>query len=205
MPRKPSKIFFVCETCGGQATTHDVRTRLGRCGHCAESGSWTIVVSYSETSNELSILGTLSLLAFGVGWRKSSTATNHTTAGGISPDVAQYLTEDRRLLYSRVVEYMRLRGKQELVQQGTLPCRVCDVEYITLDSKPWTQDGYCSKLCAARDGANSPANVAEVSGGQERIPAIKVVCPNGHYFEVLASFSGCRRPCTECGEKTSVP
>ena len=82
-------------------------------------------------------------------------------------------------------------------------CLVCDALYVPAENKSWTGQGYCSKSCAMEDDA---APVFEALTEKHlRVPMIAVVCPNGHEFEVFASFSGCIRPCPDCRAKTSVP
>jgi hypothetical protein len=205
MPRKPSHIVFVCEACRRQASPRNLRSWSGRCQRCKSDASWTLVVNYTESDTELSLLGTLSTMIFGLGWFSTKAYTNQMTASGISADVARYLTEKRSLVAPRVVEYIRLREQQNLQQRGAQSCKVCDARYVPSDEKPWSQEGYCSKVCATKDGAAFTVETDTSPGRKPRAHTIAVVCPQGHAFEVLESFAGCIRPCTECGAKTAVP
>ncbi|MBI1246823.1 hypothetical protein GC197_03135 [bacterium] len=204
MPRAPSRIGFVCESCQRTASVRQMRRWRGECRRC-KGRSWVLTIDYSETEVETSAVGILSSLTLGFGWYSTKTSTNQTTVGGVSAEVGQHLTETRSNVALRVVEYLRLREHQDLRDRGAQPCRKCDVLYVPTSEKPWTETGYCSKSCAAQDGVES-APVFQASEADESKPSmITVACPKGHEFSVLASFSGCLRPCTTCGEKVAVP
>jgi hypothetical protein len=76
---------------------------------------------------------------------------------------------------------------------------------MAVKGRTWNEQGYCSKLCASRDGANPAVEPSGLPGRPSRGHMVEVACPQGHRFEVLASFSGCIRQCPECGAKTPVP
>ena len=204
MARRPSEIRFVCESCRRPAKVGDIRRWSEQCRYC-QGRSWQLLVNYTDTQVEASILGLLSSLIFGVGEPTRKTYTNQVVVDSVSAEVAQFLTEKRRLVASRVVEYIRLREQQELLDRGARACRICNGVCVPAEDKPWTQEGYCSRSCAARDGFEESPLFEPSTDNRHAAPTITVVCPNGHAFEVLASFSGCMRPCPDCGAKTPVP
>jgi len=203
MTQEPSQISFVCESCQERVTVDEARRLLGECRRC-QGQSWTLVVSYTDEVFEGSLPGLLATTVLGGGWHETKTYSNHTVLEGVSAEVVQVLTEEPSLTASRVADYVRLREQLDLREQGARPCGICKVLYVPTESKPWTQQGYCSELCASRGGVNT-ARPLEASAERRHVSTIAVVCPHGHEFEVLAMFKGCTRPCTECGAKTPVP
>jgi hypothetical protein len=203
MAREPSQISFVCESCQKRATVDQARRCLGECPRC-QSQSWTLVVNYTDEVLEGSMPGLLAASVLGVGSHETKTYSNETVLDGVSAEVVQVLTEEPSLAASRVADYVRLREQLDLREKGARPCEICKVLYVPTESKPWTQQGYCSQLCASRGGV-SAARPLEEPTKKRHVSTITVVCPHGHEFEVLAMFSGCTRPCTECGAKTRVP
>jgi hypothetical protein len=153
MPRAPSQILFVCESCQQQVDPRQLRRSSGRCDRFSGQGSWTLLVRYTDTETDvsMSLLGSLSLAFFGIGWQTVNNYTNQMAVGGVSADVAQYLTESPSLVAHRVVEYVRLCDQQDLKQRGAQACKGCGAMYVPSDDKVWTELGYCSKMCAAKD------------------------------------------------------
>lgn len=204
MARAPSQIGFTCESCGRDASVRQIRRWRGECGRCQEQ-SWLLYANYSDTTVKGSSIGVFSWLTLGIGWYSMEKVTNQTAAEGVSAEIARELTEDRSLLAARVVEYLRFREQEKLRARGAKSCRNCGILYVPLSEKPWTHGGYCTKSCAAEDGVSPSPSLQGPQEKLTRVPMIPVVCSNGHEFEVLASFSGCRRPCNFCGVKVDVP
>lgn len=209
MPVRPSQIDFVCESCREFAKPRHVRRYNGRCRYC-HGQSWTLLVHYRFTEVRRSPMGMLSAFTFGIGWYTANTVTNQSVVPGVPAETARWLTERRWRIKTRVVQHVREYEQNKLRELGAKPCGACGILYVPSPDKPWTQGGYCSKSCAANDAADiSAAIVAPANGlstnGRPRMPTLSVVCPNGHRFDVLASFSGCVRPCVNCGAKTLVP
>lgn len=216
--REPTQIFFVCEGCQKRVKPRVIRRWAGHCRKC-ESESWTLLVNYSETAYGYSILGLLSGLFYSRGWFNSTTHTNQVSAAGITSDVAQKLTGQPSLVAFQVTQHLRKQETQELHDRGAQPCQTCRTLYVPVAGKPWTEQGFCSKSCAVQGGveisalnlesssesSGEPAqNESQTSGSQPSFTTT-VKCPNGHEFEVMVSFSGLMRPCSECGAKTRVP
>jgi hypothetical protein len=153
---------------------------------------------------EFSLLDVLVHLFIGAGWYKTKSLTNRLTTDGVPAEIARYLTEDRSLVTSRVVEFIHLREKQRLLQEGGRPCARCDAVFVASEDKPWTALGYCSKLCAAEEGNIAIPQVSETTIAPTLSSTIDVTCPNAHNFKVPVSFVGCMRRCPECGERTVV-
>jgi hypothetical protein len=201
MSQAPSEICFVCEACQKPATARHVRRWSGLCRHC-QGQSWSLIVSYTHAEAEPSAAGLLASATIGVGFSKVTTTTNQTVVDGVSSKIAHALTEKRSQVAVRVVQYLRLRDQQNMRDRGAISCQMCDALYIPTDEKTWSRQGFCSKSCAAKGDADP---VFETTEKPARVPMISVVCPNGHQFEVFASFSGCIRPCPDCRAKTHVP
>jgi hypothetical protein len=158
MPRAPSRIVFLCESCQRRAKPRHLRRWSGRC-LCDRDSSWTVEVDYTESDTEASVLGSLTAILFGIGWRKRTTYTNQMTAGGITPDVARYLTEKRSHVVPRVVAYIRLREQQDLQRRGAQACRYCDAKYVPSGSKPWHEQGIAARFVLRNmEPASSPMN-----------------------------------------------
>ncbi len=204
MPRKPSQIGFVCESCKKAAKARQIRRWLGQCRRC-QAQSWTLLVSYTDTEVDTSALGLLTSPLFG---HKKNTYTNQTAVNGLSARIAQYLTETKSLVASRVVDVLHRLELQSLHDRGAQSCRICDALYVPAEQKPWTQQGYCSKSCAAHSGPTETPIFEESTDDTptHRVAStVKVICTNGHEFQVLASFSGCIRVCPDCAAKTPIP
>ena len=204
MPRAPSQIGFICESCDRPATVRQMRRWVGECRHC-RGRSWTLYANYTDTEVETSVAGLAAAMTIGIGWQTVRTSTNQTMVHGVAARVVQWLTEDRSLVAARVVAYIRMREQQALRDRGAQSCKVCDIIYMPAQDKPWTLAGYCSKSCAARGDLETPPIFQEVGEKHQEVPTMMVTCPNGHTFYVPASFSGCLRKCTYCGAKTPVP
>jgi hypothetical protein len=204
MAQTPSNIAFVCESCQRPAKARQVRRSLGQCPRC-RGESWKLVVKYTDVDVALTAFGWATLITLGFAWNRVNKTSNQMAVDGVSAEVAAVLTENRSLVASRVVEYVRLRDQQSLRARGGQLCQVCEVLYVPADDKPWMQQGCCSKSCAAKAGWNASPNEERPNQRRASSPTIAVVCPQGHEFEVLATFSGCVRPCLSCGAKTRVP
>jgi len=164
-----------------------------------------LVVNYTEPDMDFSLLGSFAVVAKGLKWKNKNFYTNQVTIPGISADDAQHLTEIPSLISERVSEFLRNHEQQALLERGAQCCKMCDALFVPSDGKVWEQRGYCSKMCGMRDGLLLAIEVEPSEKRPQESPKVQAVCANGHQFEVLAAFSGCRRPCTECGAKTSIP
>lgn len=205
MPRVPTSICFVCESCGKTARPGRIRRWFGRCGRC-DGRSWTLAVKYTETEREFSPSSLFASLLSP--WRGLCTVrvfTNQVVARAVSDEVAVRLTQDRWRVRERVAEYLRRRGQADLQAQGAEKCAACDALFVPAEEKPWTKLGYCSKACRAEAGAAVESTPAPTAPGPQAGRSVRVTCPSGHGFEVNATYSGCIRRCPEYGEKCSVP
>ena len=202
MSKKPSKIEFFCEECLRRVTPRRLQRNDGMCHKCPAETTWTLRIYFSEVEVRQNFLGQTISFLYGLGWRNIVTHTSLKVIEGITSEVALALTNDKKKMNSKVVEYLRLRSNQQFQRQGAERCSVCHVQFMPHSDKKWNQQGYCSIMCAAQDGRPEHLDASEQSVARQ---AISVVCPNGHTFEVMLSYSGCRRPCTECGAKSQVP
>jgi len=206
----PNSVAFVCEKCGHELNHHAVRDLKGRCNKC-KGESWSIHLIYKHVDRERDSLGTavgIAGLALGsVGWASSTNIKHSTDSNSVRNIPGQTvigLLENRATYRTRLLEFVRLKQKQDMRDKGGGACKSCDTMFAPGEGKPWTKAGYCSKACGAKGGWRMSTE-EKVDEQKEVSPTISVSCPNGHKFEVLASFSGCRRPCLECGEKTEIP
>ncbi len=209
MPRAPSKIGFICESCERSASVRQVRRWLAECRR-RRGKSWTVYVDYTDTEVDVSVTATIALTIVGVAWPRIRKLTNRTTVGGVDAETVRALTDERSSVEGRVVYYIRHREQEALRERGARPCRMCDALFMPVDEKPWTLEGHCSKLCAHRDDHRDSSLQQETPTFHEASTAlgrrtVEVICPSGHPFEVPAAFSGCLRRCPACGAKTLVP
>lgn len=202
MPRLPTRISFICEGCQQGATPEQIRKANGHCQVCSVS-SWTLLAGYTDTevgvSPGLSPFGHLAIKV------SVDSLTNEVTVPGIAASVAKGLIADPKLVSERVADYVRSCYREELCKQGARPCLACDALFVPGKDKPWAEEGYCSLVCYTRAGKKvKPAGHEEASRPAAR-PMITVECPNGHKFQVMASYTGCFRTCPQCGKKCAIP
>ena len=70
MPKKPSKIVFICESCGCSPRLSCRTLREGDCRKCDQCATWKVEAHYTEknTNYGRTALGIFCLLVFGRGW-----------------------------------------------------------------------------------------------------------------------------------------
>jgi hypothetical protein len=205
--RLPDKVSFACESCGWRPWAWQIRRHLGACRKC-QAKSWSITASYTDVDTPR--VSPLSVLALsGLGWiylySSLKRLTNHVTVTNVGAEVILELVDTDRLIRRRVSEYLRIRERQKLEERGAIVCPACEVLFVPAANKPWNQQGYCSKACAADHATVCFTPVADEQSADRHRVTVLVVCPSGHESEHLASFSGCFRPCPVCGTKCKVP
>lgn len=163
---------------------------------------WTLIASYTETEVERT---SLELGVVSIGWNEVSSATNNFAVSGVSAEVASELTEDKSQTLERVSDYFRTRQQQQALSQGAKLCKTCQTLFYPTAEKLWTGQGFCSKLCGVKAGAITDVMIESPAALESTKRTIEVSCPGGHVFEVLPTFSGCLRPCPQCGAKCPVP
>jgi hypothetical protein len=204
MPKKPTSVLFVCETCGKSAKPGKVRRWQGWCRRC-DGRRWALLAEYTETERNFSLLGILTSLVPGGGLYSVRVATNQVTVRGVSDEVARHLTRDRWQVKAQVAEYLRRQQGAYLRAKGGQTCRACDGLFVPSEDKPWTTLGYCSKACCVEAGATIESMFEETPAEPRGGRTIRITCPCGRAFDVHATYSGCTRRCPECGEKCAVP
>lgn len=221
MPREPSLAIFTCEFCG-RASQADARManhllpfkrRLpilanGRCRHCGGE-YWSISVLFAEAGVDVaeSVVGIGLAVTTGHGFVQQSTAVNRIDYPHVAATIVAQLNEEPRGRMMRVAQFATAMERDRLKQQGGRDCAQCGALFVPASKTPWSEKGYCCKMCLVEaEGASSAVTFSEVEQPErEALNRIKVQCVSGHIFEVPRSFSGLLRPCPECGEKTRVP
>lgn len=202
MARPPDEIIFFCEGCRNSATPSQLRRWNALCQHCMRESSWTLIASYTDTETQTTAFGVASALMTGIQTYQFNEYTNTLQTPEVPNDVVRFLTSERKLVNERVSEYLSQRSRQDQLRQGALECKQCSATFMAAE-KSWHEKGFCSRLCAAQAGAeglDAPKAVKE-----RPKDTVEITCGQGHSFNVLSTFSGCLRPCPECGEKTPVP
>lgn len=201
--RPPDAVSFTCERCDCKASIRRLRHWGGKCKRC-RGESWALTASY--TDYELTV-GWRSLLDKGT-WFSRNAFSNQVTVGNVSAELAASLVESRRTIKQRVGELLSAREQERLIERGAETCMACGLLFVPAPDKPWTGQGYCSKACAAASDVvcfNQDSPAIENERVASRRLTVYVTCPAGHAFEVLATFSGCFRPCPTCGAKFKIP
>lgn len=201
--RLPSSVSFTCERCGWKPWLQQLCRRLGKCKRC-HGETWSLTASY--TDYEVSI-GWWALFTRWA-WYARKKFSNEITVANVNADEATDLVENRRLLKRRVSEFLSVRERERLLERGAITCKACDALFVPAAGKPWNEQGYCSKACAAEEGLvvfDQRISTAENESVDRGRLTLHIVCPTGHDFDVLASFSGCVRSCPICGAKCQVP
>lgn len=201
MARKPDQIIFVCEQCGNKSRPHQVRKWDGYCRHCTREGTWTVVAAYIDSDTQQTAFGFVSSLLIGIGWIRINLYTNTLTATNVPVDVTRFLTADRKLLKSRVAQYVHLRHTQTMQKHGAVNCTHCSASFVPAKNA-WNESGFCSRVCATQAGTGTHVTPKCV---EHSASMRNVSCSHGHQFEVHKSFTGCMRPCPACGTKTLIP
>lgn len=130
-------------------------------------------------------------------------AKNDIGRDDVPADDVLYLVERNAQVINRVVEYLRIRTREDLAQRGAERCKHCDALFVPVADKPWTLAGYCSRPCGLEQGEASIVFRSD-EAPNARPTNIATRCSRGHVFEVLPSFAGCVRPCPTCGEKVRI-
>jgi len=83
-------------------------------------------------------------------------------------------------------------------------CITCGAKFVPNENKPWTQQGYCSKVCGLARAETKSIELLKRTLKTDHRPTITVTCPSDHKFDVMATFAGCIRLCPDCGAKCKV-
>lgn len=221
MPKEPNSAGFCCETCGAR---FEVDARMGNhllpwkrklpiasngtCRSCG-GGSWTISVLFAESTSDvgLTAIGLGLAATTGVGFVPGSTThVNEADYPNVSADVVAALNQDPATRMGRIGEFATIRERERLKQLGAQECATCGTLFVRAEGKPWSEKGYCCKVCAVKkEGAFTTAVGDERASNPRHTNAVPIRCACGHQFDVSISFRGLLRPCPECGTKTRVP
>ena len=142
----------------------------------------------------------------GVGFVQSSTNVSHTNYPNVCAAIVAKLNEVPPERMKRVAAFATIMEREALKQHGARECAACGTLFVPTPGKPWSEKGFCSKICGVEEGALAiltPDDADEPKPSQSN--ALSVECPAGHYFDVSISFCGLTRPCPQCGRKTVVP
>ncbi len=219
MTRVPDITTFQCESCQAVCQTTPRKDRhwlpwlrrlpIRENGSCRKCGGqwWKITLTYREADREISTdpLALLwGLITFSVPIQHVE-AASQTEYARVSAEVVAALNADPQMRSAMVAEYASAAHRIELYQQGATPCRECGAIFIPAGDAPWTQRGYCSKLCLVRRDSQSALVQAKAYSEETSAKTVFVTCAEGHEFAVAKSFRGTKRPCPVCGVKTPVP
>jgi hypothetical protein len=223
MPKPPTQVIFTCQSCR-RASVADARKgnhllpflrklpirASGECIRCG-SASWTISVIFAETSTDVaqSTFGLAIAAVTGQGFVQQSTHVNQMDYTDVPAEIVALLNEYPRERLNRVGQFVWAKEREYLKQHGGRECLSCAALFVPTPGKPWSEQGYCSKMCHVDAvGADAAGPAADVAFSGKPQPAlariIKVQCVKGHPFEVQTSFAGTIRPCPVCGTKTQV-
>ena len=165
----PEVVQFVCESCQWGYSLDFIREHKGRCGHCAGQ-SWTLNVVFTERKRDFSSL--LISLGLGLVFGPAGRVAGHMAGGGeerremtfpgVSADDAFKICQVRYREGPRVLEYIKYRQqleadehRQEMIDRGGRACCQCRALFVPVPDKPWTQAGFCCKLCYSRAFSDS--------------------------------------------------
>jgi len=204
MTRLPNKIGFFCGECGCGYNLSQVRESLPECRQCG-ADAWTIVIVYQDVTAETSGASILSGLTTGFSWTSTTTHSNEKRFENVPSQVVQFIVDDDSLIGVRIDGYARRYEQQKMLDRGGRTCEECGQLFVPSENKSWTQQGYCSKSCAARAGAELEAAEPDSVSKFPKVKQATAVCENGHEFSVPVTYSGCLRPCPVCKSKTPIP
>lgn len=221
MPKEPDLVIFRCESCDSQLSA-DARMGnhllpwkrklpIGPNGVCRSCGgdSWTISVVFAESGIDLeqSAVGIGLAAATGVGFVQSSTNVSQADYPNVRAAVVAKLNEVPPERMKRVAAFATTMERERLKQRGARECATCGTLFVPTPSKPWSEKGFCSKMCGVEMEGTSAIVAPDDAGNSKpsRSNVISVQCPDGHHFDVPISFCGLVRPCLQCGRKTVVP
>lgn len=216
MPFYPQVTRFTCEKCGKRLHTNHrsersifrFRNRLavnpnGSCKAC-QGELWTMSLLFLEqrAETEGSLLNFFTKSLFGVAVEKTTMGANVISYEHIPARVVASLNERPRQRTQRITELASILERQELAEHGAKTCPTCSVKFVPHQDKPWTLNGYCTRVCDP-DQAESYQHGAGGTLTSQRA-LITAVCPAGHTFEIATSFRGLTRSCPQCGAKTVI-
>lgn len=206
MAKLPSSIEFVCEACGFHPKPKCKMLKQGVCKKCSK-GTWAILIQYveSETNKASTALGLASLMVFGSGWIQRKSHESGTELNSVSSETIQGLLADPKLVAERVLQFSRLCSQADREAQGAIRCKSCNALFLPSDRKSWHGKGFCSVSCSEDLGEAVSDVELKQPLAQTKPGKVEVSCPCGRSFFVLATFSGCLRPCPRCGQKIEVP
>jgi hypothetical protein len=155
-PQVPKVVLFVCESCQGHYSADYVREHEGICAHC-QGESWTLEVSFIEQklNYSFSLLWLVAAVLAGFGWHPflKTERLDMTFPKVSGPDAFTICQVPFREQY-RVLEYIKYRQqldadeqRQKMIDRGGQTCSHCGTLFVPREDKPWSQAGFCSKLC----------------------------------------------------------
>lgn len=216
MLRIPNEVIYTCEKCSKQLRTDHskdnsffpFRRRLainpnGSCKSC-NGEAWTFSLHYSEKSSDVdtSLFGICMAVILGGTRSRTTTSTNVVEYAGIPATVVAMLEEDPRRRTLRIAAIASELEQQSLADLGAQTCPTCGVKFVPHQDKPWTQNGYCTRVCDPISAASYKTEPSPSFTPQRAV--LSVTCPAGHTFDASSSFSGMTRACPQCGAKTVI-
>jgi len=155
-PVLPRVILFVCESCQGRYSANYVREHKGSCGHC-HGDSWTLKIAFTRPRKQFyeyfGVLGVAARLIFGSEDWDESQQYDFDFPGVCADNAFKICQVPYREQY-RVLEYIKYRQqldaeqqREAMIDRGGQVCSQCGALFVPIEDKPWTQAGYCSKVC----------------------------------------------------------
>lgn len=137
----------------------------GICSACG-GDSWVVSVVFGESSVDLleSAAGMALAATAGVGFVQNSTSTNRTDYSDISSEVVAKLNESPSERMKRVAAFAATMERERLRQQGARECASCGVLFVPTPDKPWSEKGFCSRMCRGIVEGQSAVDVPDDGG-----------------------------------------
>lgn len=208
MSKEPTLVVFTCESChqAVQADASSEQIPLETFGNCHFCGgeAWTVTVVFGHGDASVELAATEAAVATMPDTESATRADSPHRAdySHVSAAVVARLNEQPQQRMERVAEFAQEMEREEIQKRGGSHCRSCGTLFVPMPGRPWSEKGYCTKLCFVK--AEGPAAMGDDSGHPTR-SSIEVECEAGHRFHVQSIFSGMLRPCPICGVKTRVP
>jgi hypothetical protein len=208
-PASSDVVHISCQKCQRHYPPQEIRRLQGRCADPDCSGEvWTLKMAYQESYTKTApALFLVNHLAWAVDQVLAKRVTEMRTFA--YPDIDRqtilFLAGDDARVYERAVSFGLSRSQQKRLERGAQYCRACGALYENVVDEPWFALGCCSKSCSAQVSDGTDGEMPGTAPVKKLRAPIAMTCPNGHAFEVAATFSGCNRPCPECGAKCAVP
>jgi hypothetical protein len=216
-----SAAIFTCEQCGKQVQTtwrkgnsivpwfRKLNVNLdGSCKSC-NNPVWTLTLVHTQTGMDetASAIGMGLAVTTGIGFTQSSTAVSTTSYAGITGEFLKVINEDPASAMSLITQLAHKLEREQLKDRGAKECIGCGAMYVVEPGKPWTDLGYCAKMCAIGHGEKSFVGALKTTAAApiKSSASVAVACSKGHEFSVANTFRGLKRPCPQCGEKVAVP